>query len=136
MSLARHHEPIAAINVTPMIDVMLVLVVMLILSVPIATHKVAIDLPGPGPRTADPLPPHTLSIARNGGFAWDGRPIADAQLTPLLAEVVRGSSRPTLHLRTHEDARYERFDQTLAMVKRAGIDRLGFVGDHRFAVQR
>ncbi len=133
MSLARSHEPIATINITPLIDVMLVLLIMMILTIPIATHKVAIDLPRPGPADALTLPPHTLSIAQDGAFAWDGRPISDAELTPLLAEVVRGSDRPVLHLRTDPETRYERFDQTLATVKRAGIKGLGFVGDYRYA---
>lgn len=121
-------EPFSAINITPMIDVLLVLIVMLILTIPVVSHKVPIDLPAPGTETAPPDTPHRLAIARDGGLSWDGRAIADAQLKPLLEGLAREGSG-VLHMQTDPAARYERFDQTLAEVKRANITRLGFIGD-------
>ena len=125
----REIEPISDINITPMIDVMLVLIVMLILTIPIMNHKVPIDLPQPGPARTTPEKPHRLEISRGGALSWDGRAIADAELKPLLAGMVGNEDKPVLHMRTDPEARYERFDQVLAQVKRANVQRLGFVGD-------
>lgn len=119
--------PFSAINVTPFIDVMLVLLIVMILSIPMNTHKVPIDLPQGGDRV-DPQPPHRLGIDRAGALSWDGAPIADAALPALLAGVQRDPAA-TLHMQTDPEARYERFDSVLAVVKRAGIERLGFVGN-------
>ena len=121
-------EPIASINITPMIDVMLVLLVMLIITLPVVAHKVPIDLPGPGTPPVRQEVPHRLDIAAGGALAWDGRAIADAEL-PRLLEGVAGDPAGVLHMRTDPTARYERFDAVLATVKRANVSRLGFIGD-------
>jgi biopolymer transport protein ExbD len=126
----REHEPLAAMNITPLIDVMLVLLVMLILTIPLATHKVVIDLPTAAPVTADPAEPHRLSIARDGSLAWDGRAVGDGELMILLERFGGEAGGPALEMQTDPEARYERFDAVLAMVKRANITKLGFVG-HR-----
>ncbi len=126
---ARIAEPVSfsTINVTPFIDVMLVLLIVMILSVPIATHKVPIDLPVGG-EASDPEVPHRLSIDRAGALAWDGRAVSDAALPGLLA-TIRREPAAVLHMQTDPEARYERFDSILAVVKRAGINRLGFIGN-------
>ena len=126
---ARIPEPIpfSAINVTPFIDVMLVLLIVMILSVPVATHKVPIDLPS-GPGTVTEERPHKLAIDRGGMLFWDGRRIADAELPGLLT-TMQSDSAAVLHMQTDPDARYDRFDSILAVVKRSGVDRLGFVGN-------
>jgi len=126
---ARVPEPVpfSAINVTPFIDVMLVLLIVMILSIPVATHKLPIDI-----RSGDGLPqierPHQLAIDRSGALFWDGRPVADAELPGLLA-TMRQDAAAVLHMNTDPDARYERFDAVLAVVKRAGVEKLGFVGN-------
>lgn len=127
---ARVPEPVpfSAINVTPFIDVMLVLLIVMILSIPVATHKVPVDLPGaPKPVPEIERPPQ-LAIDRSGALFWDGRPVADAELPALLAAMQRDAAA-VLHMNTDPDARYDRFDGVLAVVKRAGIERLGFVGN-------
>ena len=115
----------ASINVTPFIDVLLVLLIMLIMTIPVATNKLPIDLPRPG---GAPLPdePHTLAIDRSGALFWDGRAVGDAQLPGLLA-AIRQRPQAVLQMQTDPMARFERFDVVLATVKRAGITRLGFV---------
>ncbi|MDP5279386.1 biopolymer transporter ExbD [Sphingomonas sp. DG1-23] len=126
---ARVPEPVmfSAINVTPFIDVMLVLLIVMILSMPIATHKIPIDLPaGPGPVVEQQ--PHQLGIDKGGALFWDGRAIADAELPGLLAMMQRDTAS-VLHMNTDPEARYARFDGVLAVVKRAGVERLGFVGN-------
>ena len=119
------------INTTPLIDLLLVLLVMLILSVPIATHKVPLDLPGGDP-PGEPPPVHRLSIAANGDYLWDGTPVSDAALAARLAAMARDPAHPVLHLAADGEARYERVDETLAVVLRAGVTRLGFVDNERF----
>ncbi len=127
-SIAASPEPMSAINITPMIDVMLVLLVMLILTIPPLTHKVAIDLPRPHPGRIDPSVPHRLEIERSGALQWDGARVSDAALTGRLAAFNRDGAS-VLQLRTDPEARYERFDQVLATGKRANVTRLAFVGN-------
>ena len=124
-------EPEPMINTTPLIDLMLVLIVMFIVSVPIATHKVPLDLPS-GPPGA-PAPAHRLALDAAGRLSWDGRPIADAALPPLLARLAADPSEPELHIAADAETRYERVDHILATIARAGIRRMGFVGNERFA---
>jgi biopolymer transport protein ExbD len=124
----RHPDPISAINVTPFIDVLLVLLIMIILTVPIATQKLPIDLPQ-GPSLPEvPTPPHKLLIDRQGTLFWDGVQVKDAQLPALLASVAK-SEEEVLHLQTDPETRYERFNLILGKIKRAGVTRLGFVGN-------
>jgi biopolymer transport protein ExbD len=124
-----HAEPIGAINVTPFIDVLLVLMIMIILTIPIQSHKVPIDLPSidPNPPQITPVP-HELAIDRAGALFWDGKAISDAALPPLL-NAVAANDTTELHLRTDPETRYERFDTVLATIKRANVTKLGFMGN-------
>lgn len=124
----REPEPISALNTTPLIDVLLVLLIMLIVTIPAATHKLPVDLPA-GPPKATPDLPHRLDIAANGDLAWDGRTITDAELPALLASAVAANG--VLQFRADEAARYERFAAVLTTVKRSGVTRLGFVGNEQ-----
>lgn len=121
-------EPIAALNITPLIDVLLVLLVMMILTLPQVLHQVPIDLPQSGPVPVAERVVHTLDLARGGAVTLDGAAVADAALPARLA-AVKADPASVLVMHTDPEARYERFDQTLAVVKRAGITRLGFVGN-------
>jgi biopolymer transport protein ExbD len=118
--------PIGAINITPLIDVMLVLLVVIIIAIPIASHKVPVDLPV-GHGSVDPQPPAVLAIDRQGSLYWNGAELTDAALPDKLAALHQSGA--ALHLQTDPEARYERFDGVLAVVKRAGITKLGFVGN-------
>jgi biopolymer transport protein ExbD len=124
-------EPVlfSDINVTPFIDVMLVLLIVMILSIPVATHKIPIDLPSGDTPLGPQQPPHQLAIDRAGTLYWDGARVTDAQAREQLAAIGH-DPRAVLHMNTDPEARYARFDAVLADVKRAGVDRLGFVG-HR-----
>ncbi|NYT41237.1 biopolymer transporter ExbD [Sphingomonas sp. R-74633] len=126
---ARIPEPVpmSAMNVTPFIDVMLVLLIVMILSIPIATNQVPIELPSGPNLTTDPLPPAVLGIDRQGALFWNGATIPDAALPEKLAALQQSGA--ALHMQTDPEARYERFDGILATVKRAGITKLGFVGN-------
>lgn len=131
----RPAEPISTINTTPLIDLMLVLLIMFILSVPVATHQVPLDLPNSAP-PPEPLPPplvHRLSLDASGRLDWNGRRIDDRQLPALAARVATDPNDPELHINVDPETRYERVDITLATIRRAGVTRLGFIGNERFA---
>ncbi len=128
-----HHEfdPVPDMNTTPLIDVLLVLLVILIITIPVQSHKVAIDLPA-GPPSNAPLITHRLTIAAGGAYAWDGVALADAALDARLAALVADPDRPALVIEADGDLRYDRFDRTIAAVKRAGVTKLGFAGNERW----
>jgi len=125
------YEPFASMNITPLIDVMLVLLVMMILSIPMMTHKVPLDLQQPGKSIPDHPVTHIIDLDAAGTLAWDSRPIDAATLQSHLA-AVRSDPNIQIQIRADAAARYERFDQTLAVIERSGITRLGFIGNERF----
>ncbi|HEX8307065.1 MAG TPA: biopolymer transporter ExbD [Allosphingosinicella sp.] len=129
---AVEEQPISTINTTPMIDVMLVLLIMFIITLPLMTHSVKIDLPQDGPTQRDPVV-HRLEIDSAGRLGWDGTPIAEAELPARLAAFRAESRDNVLHYRADPQTRYEDFNRVLADVKRGGIKDLGFVGNERFA---
>ena len=124
--------PISDVNTTPLIDVMLVLLIMFIMTVPIATHKVPVDLPQGITEVTEPPKVHRLSLDASGALFWNGAPLPAGQLPARLA-AVKAEANAELHFRTDAEARYERFDQVLAQIKGAGITRLGLVDNQRFA---
>ena len=124
-------EPLSALNITPLIDVLLVLIVTLILTIPMMTHKVPIDLPTGGKPTTESNVIHRIDLNAAGQISLDGAPVDLAGLRARL-DTIRADPNVQLQCSTDGAARYERFDQTLAVIKRAGITKLGFVGNERF----
>lgn len=126
--------PIATINTTPLIDVMLVLLIMFIIAVPVASHKVPLDLPQ-APPDAVPAPPpvHRLDILAGGALRWDGRPVDGATLPARFRRLAADPGRPELHLNPEAEANYGQVDAILAQIRRAGVTRLGFLDNQRFA---
>lgn len=126
--------PIATINTTPLVDVMLVLLIMFIIIIPVASHKVPLKLPREAPPVdRTPPPAHRLDIAANGALLWDGAPLAAEALPARLRAMAADAGRPVLHLNADGEARYERVDQVLAEIGRARVTRLGFIDQRRFA---
>jgi len=124
-------EPLSALNITPLIDVLLVLIVTLILTIPMMTHKVPIDLPAGGQPSASTGAIHRIDLNAAGQISLDGAAVDLAGLRARL-DSIRADPEVQLQFSTDGATRYERFDQTLAVIKRAGITRLGFVGNERF----
>lgn len=125
-------QPFSTINTTPIIDVMLVLLIMFIITLPLTTHSVKIDLPTDGLGQRDPQT-HRLALDSASRLTWDGAPIAEAALPARLAAFRDSGPDDFLLFRAEAETRYEDFDRVLAHVKRAGVKRLGFDRNDRFA---
>ena len=126
---ATSHEPVSSLNITPLIDVLLVLIVMFILCLPSATHEVPIDLPS-GTAPATDAPVHRLSLDAGGAARWDGVAIDGAGLAARLRDAAARDAR--LVFAPDGRTRFVVVDRTLAAVKRAGVARLGFEGNERY----
>jgi biopolymer transport protein ExbD len=125
--------PISQINTTPLIDVMLVLLIMFIITIPMQTHAVKVDLPsGPPPKLVDTVR-NTVVVTGDGRLLWNDAPVSTKELASQLAAVGQMVEQPELHFRPQPDARYELVDDVLALTKRAHVTRLGFVGNERYA---
>jgi len=124
---AQVAEP--ALNATPLIDVLLVLLVMLIFTLPVATHAVKLNLPQAGPRVP-PRPEHPppdvyLDILRGGDIFLNGKLVASIdELSPLLSDLARRHPEPRLKVMPDRSAPYERVAQVLAAAQRAHLDRI------------
>lgn len=134
MPLVSHEpQPMIELNMTPLIDVLLVLIIMFIITIPLQSHAVKIDLPGKPPvvHTPDPVR-NLLTIAPDGIARWNGTAASDATLMATLRASEKMRPQPELHLRPDAMARYERVDEVLAMTKRAEITRMGFIGNEAY----
>jgi biopolymer transport protein ExbD len=124
-------QPMSEMNTTPLIDVMLVLLIMFIITIPISSHKVPIDTPTGVPTATMPTV-HKLSLDAQGRTFWNGQPVGAEELRARLAAHVADPADPALQLMADAEARYERFDELLAQIRTAGVTNVGFDND-RFA---
>jgi biopolymer transport protein ExbD len=116
------------INMTPLVDVMLVLLIIFIITVPVMKHSVNIDLPRATSAPQDPKPETIrLGVDAQGRYFWNEQEVAEADLLPRLQEASRREPQPELHLRGDKEARYERVAQALAAAQRSGLRRIGFI---------
>ncbi|HTU11160.1 MAG TPA: biopolymer transporter ExbD [Allosphingosinicella sp.] len=129
---AAEPGPVTEINTTPLIDVMLVLLIMFIITIPVATHEVPLDVPQPRPERAPERSYHQLDIAADGGLAWNGAPLPADQLPSRLLQLAADPATPELRLNPDSESRYGWIDQILAKIRFAGISRLGFIGNERY----
>lgn len=120
-------RPMGDLNITPLIDVMLVLLVMFILAVPAVTHEVEVDLPGPGGTPPVERVEHRLALGRDGAVTLDGVGLSGAALRARLATLAADPAALLL-FSADPQARYGLADELLAEVKRAGVTRLAFEG--------
>jgi biopolymer transport protein ExbD len=130
-AIAAEPTPMLEMNTTPLIDVMLVLLVMLIITIPPQSHAVKIDLPGVEVPLTDPIK-NLLVVTREGGILWNGEAVSKRQLRVLLDTTAAMDPRPELQLRPDAAARYALVDEVLAMTKQAGVQSMGFVGNEAY----
>ena len=128
-------EPMLDVNVTPLIDVMLVLLIMFIITIPIQTHAVKLDLPvnqqNNPPPPIDPVK-NVLSINAQDQVLWTGAPVQLTQLRQYLDTTQQMNPIPELHLQPDATARYEVVDKVLAVTKQAHVQKMGFVGNEYY----
>jgi biopolymer transport protein ExbD len=123
-------------NTTPLIDIMLVLLVMLIITIPIQTHAVKLDLPqATNNNTPPPTPPAVvnLEIDFDGTPIWNGSPVPNrATLDKYLSDISAQVPQPEVHLKPNRLAKYEAVARALADAQRLGVTKIGFVGNEQY----
>ena len=128
-------SPMMEMNMTPLIDVLLVLLIMFIITIPIQTHAVKVDLPvnskNPPQNPIDPEK-NKISIDASGTVAWNGSPVDEVTLRQYLDQTAGMNPEPELHFQPDPQARYEVVDRTLATVKRSSITKLGFICNEQY----
>ena len=127
-------EVMMDINTTPLIDVMLVLLIMLIITIPVQLHSINLDMPvGTPPPPKKPNIVHIEVDARNV-VSWNGKPLADrAALDALLLQAKAQEPQPELHIKAQAKAKYEAVAGVLASAQREGLTKIGIVGTEQFA---
>lgn len=129
-------EPMMDINTTPLIDVMLVLLIMFIITIPIQTHAVKIDLPvaTDEPPPENPIDPikNEVYIQPDNTILWNGEPVAIQTLRQYLEITVTMNPVPELHMFPDPQANYNMVDEVLAVTRRAQVTNMGFVGNELY----
>ena len=118
------------INTTPLVDVMLVLLIIFIITIPVMNHSVKLDLPRATSQPHEAKPENiNLSIDAQGKTFWNNEAIDAAQLDARIAEAAKKQPQPELHLRAERTTQYEKVAQVMAAAQRGGLGKIGFVTD-------
>ena len=136
VSTSGTDEPMCDVNTTPLIDVMLVLLVMLIVTLPIQTHGVKLDMPTPVNNPNPPPPSERISVEidSDGTIVWNGLPISGiAELDSLFAQETKKDPQPEIHLRPARRAKYDVVANVMASAQRHSMVKLGFANVSEFA---
>jgi biopolymer transport protein ExbD len=122
------------INTTPLIDVMLVLLIMFIITIPAPTHSVKIDLPNGGRQIVDAVGKNTISTSASGAMFWNGQPVPNLITLRQYIDLTRNLPvEPELHLRPDPQTPYGVIDDILGVVKKSQVGKFGFEGNERYA---
>ena len=129
-------SPMMEMNTTPLIDVMLVLLIMLIFTIPVATHSVDIDLPSPTPPDTPPPPvdpiKNKIVLTPDNLILWNGQPISGAGLQTNLAQSLKMTVEPELQFEPEPQAAYQLSAQVLNVIKQSKVTKFGFVGNEKY----
>ena len=118
------------INTTPLVDVMLVLLIIFIITIPVMNQSVKIDLPRAVSTPQEDKPEHiNLAIDAQGKTYWNGEAIEPGQLDARIAEAAKKNPQPEMHLRAERTTQYEKVAQVMAAAQRGGLGKIGFVTD-------
>jgi biopolymer transport protein ExbD len=127
-------EPMMDINTTPLIDVMLVLLIMFIITLPVMTHAVKLDMPQsknqPPPDVV--IEPIQLEVDWDGTVIWNGTPVQLSQLEGYFRVEAAKNPQPEVHVRPNRRAPYDTVAKVLALAQRNNMQRIGFVGNEQF----
>jgi biopolymer transport protein ExbD len=120
------------INMTPLVDVMLVLLIIFIITVPVMKHSVNIDLPRASsqPQDAKPLTVR-VAVDAQGAYYWNESRVEDKDLPRMFKAEAARQPQPELHIRGDKDVRYERVAQVMALAQQAGLRKIGFITEPR-----
>jgi len=135
MSVGSGDESMVDINTTPLIDVMLVLIITLIVSLPIMTHAVKLDMPRPQPANPNPPPPPEivqLEIDFDGTIYWNGAAVTLDTLEGYMRRSAAQVPQPEIHLRPNKRAKYDTVAKVLASAQRNDVTKIGFAGNEQF----
>ena len=126
-------EPMMDINMTPLIDVMLVLLIMFIITIPVMTHAVKLDMPraSNAPSQVQPVVIN-LEIDFDGTVLWNGTPVEIEALEGYFRNEAANDPQPELHIRPSKRAKYDVVARVLASAQRNGMRKIGFVGNEQF----
>jgi len=125
----KEGEPNSDINTTPLIDVMLVLLIMLIVTLPVPSHAMKLDTPVPCEDCPEPPPePIRISIDFDGALAWNGLPVVAADLDQRFNTEAHRAKQAEVHIEPHRLARYGQVAHVMAVAQREGMTKLGVVG--------
>ena len=127
-------ESMVDINTTPLIDVMLVLLIMFIITIPVMTHAVKLDMPR-GQTQPPPVEPVIidLEVDFDGTYLWNGTPVTDeGTLLSYLQNAATQDPQPEIHLRPNKRVKYDYVAKVLAASQRLGVRKIGFVGNEQF----
>ncbi|MDR2012217.1 MAG: biopolymer transporter ExbD [Rhodanobacter sp.] len=129
MSTGSGGGPMADINVTPLVDVMLVLLIIFMITAPLMTHKIRIDLPQANPNVQDTNPPEPIDLAikENGDLYWNDEPVTDAILQAQLRVAASKNPQPELQIRADKPTQWQKIATVMAEAKSAGMVKLGFM---------
>lgn len=133
-SASDEPEVMIDMNTTPLIDVMLVLLIMLIITIPAQLHAVNLDMPLPtnAAKKADPVV-IKIDVDANSVINWNGKPVGSrAEMEAKLTEAAAQQPQPELHIRSHAKAKYEAAAAVMASAQRIGLTKLGIVGSEQF----
>jgi biopolymer transport protein ExbD len=129
--------PMAEINVTPLVDVMLVLLIIFMITAPLMSHKIRIDLPQANPNVQEQNPPEPIDLAvkESGEIFWNDELVTEAMLQAQLRVSAQKNPQPELQIRADKDTKYQLIATVMANAKSAGMVKIGFITTSANAAQ-
>ncbi len=130
---SREDEPVMEMNMTPLIDVMLVLLILFIITIPIQTHAVKMNMPIPSnAQPKEPRPPIRVDVDFDGTIGWNGIAVTREELQGKLREVAAEPDQQEVHLRPNKLVTYKNVAFVMASAQRLGVTKIGLVGNEQF----